>query len=165
MRTKIVALLLVGLLVLVVSACTGSSKSSGSKPTDSKPAGQSQTTPGGSGATPIGPYSADKSSPQTQPGTPPSTGTSTPPASGGWCMTGWFMPLSGALVGLEQGAEARATVKGIVDFKGGKFCAAEYIQERDGQKTVYTYYFSEDWSNIWLVKDVGGKKTETRVSQ
>jgi hypothetical protein len=109
--------------------------------------------------------------PQTAANQPSSTyGPSAPAAnqspsgagSAPWCQAGsaWASPDTGN----PSGAAAAAKVIGLSTYKDKTYCQAEYTMEAGAQKTGYTYFFSEDGKDVWLLMEVGGRKQELHLT-
>lgn len=74
------------------------------------------------------------------------------PAAGGtdWCTAGSAWSMSGA--GGPGGAGTfQARVEGLTHFKGGTYCKATYQMSQGGQNMKYTYYFTQDDKDLWMV--------------
>ncbi len=91
-----------------------------------------------------------------QPTSQPSASSASPAASspssgsGDWCKAGssWSMSSSGS----AQGAGAfQAKVDGLTQFKGGTYCKASYSMSQGSQSSTYTYYFTQDGKDVWMV--------------
>lgn len=78
-----------------------------------------------------------------------------------WCTPGttWTAPAVAATGGVQQ-----ARIAGMADFKGKRYCKAEFDVVAEGQRGRYTYYFSEDGSDVWVVMDIGGQVQEFHVA-
>ncbi len=79
-----------------------------------------------------------------------------------WCLANAAWNQTSLLV--ANSAQMQFRIVGIVDFKGKSYCKAEYTLDVPGQKSVYTYYFNVDSSDMWAVFDVNGQTQEIRVA-
>jgi hypothetical protein len=77
------------------------------------------------------------------------------PAQIEWCVAGTDLPATSGI--------AFGRLEGIVDFKDDRYCKAVRSQRVNGQTIIYTYYFKEDGSDVWLVTNADGNIIETHV--
>jgi hypothetical protein len=80
-----------------------------------------------------------------------------------WCQVGAVWSAPGA--GPADNATVSAKVIGLASFKDRTYCQAEYTMESGGQKSGYTYFFTEDGKDVWVLMDVGGQKQELHLTQ
>ena len=95
---------------------------------------------------------------------PGPTSTSTPSvAASAWCSSGSLWGPGAAAVVPGSGIGSGKIV-GLTQFKGKTYCKAEYVAEYGGQKALYTYYFNEAATDMWVVWGIGGQIQEIRVA-
>jgi hypothetical protein len=107
--------------------------------------------------TPEGPITADKTAAGVEVETPEGQVTYTQGKTSDWCPEGASWDFAGV-----QGEKANWKIKGIVDYKGGKFCHVTYDVdggEVEGAMPMsMEYYYSEGQKEIYMVvKDETGK--------
>jgi hypothetical protein len=76
-----------------------------------------------------------------------------------WCATGssWTSSAAAGFSGTR--------IEGFAEFKGNTYCKAVYEQNAPGQSIVYTYYFNEDSTDLWMVLNINGEITEQHFSE
>lgn len=81
----------------------------------------------------------------------------TPPTNTNWCTAG---------ASYAQGA-VQSTIQGFVMFKDTQYCKANARITSSSDASIslnYTYYFSQDGKDIWLIVDSANGTTETHLT-
>jgi hypothetical protein len=81
------------------------------------------------------------------------TSTGAAIASGDWCLAG---------SSYSQGS-IESSIEGLTSFKGNTYCKADASISAEGQTITYSYYFTEEGDDVWVVVNANGEVTETHV--
>ncbi len=82
-------------------------------------------------------------------------------AASDWCPSGSLWAPAAAVPG---SGIASGKVVGLTQFKGKTYCKTEYVAEVGGQKMLYTYYFNEGGTDMWMVTNIGGQIQEMQLA-